>query len=283
MYMLIKLKKILLDLALLVVNKHIKNQKDITLYVYNNKKDELNPCNFRANSITNLAPKLKPKTNNWGDLEKIIDLNNKVVFDIGANVGCTTNYFSKISKKVISFEPDKNNFDLLNDQIRIRQLKNVETHNFAVSNISGYIDFYSRNSNDIHSLGMHNKGKVIQTSSVQAITLDSFWDSNSEKIGLLKIDVEGFEYEVLNGSSKLLSMGLIEAILFEYSPKIHKLRKIPINAPISFLKKYDYKIFNINGAEISEDDLEGIKVCDLIALNPEHPFILNNEDFPPFH
>ena len=30
---------------------------------------------------------------------KSVRNNNKVVFDIGANVGCTTNYFAKISKE----------------------------------------------------------------------------------------------------------------------------------------------------------------------------------------
>lgn len=70
-------------------------------------------------------------------------------------------------------------------------------------------------------------------------------------------------------------MRLVEAIIFEYSPKIHKLRKISEDAPIKLLKKYDYRIFDINGFEIIEDDLVNIKVCDLIALNPGHSYVAN--------
>ena len=275
MFIINKLKKKILDLALLIIKNHIKKQKSIDIYVYNKEKDEISPCNFKARSITNLTSTQISKTNDWGHLEQIIDFKNKVVIDIGANVGFTTTYFSKISNKVIAFEPDNKNYESLNSQIKIRNLKNVETHNLAVSNISGPVEFYSRNANDLHSLGVHNKGKIIQTSHITAITLDEFWGPSPQYIGLIKIDVEGFEYEVLQGASKLLEMRLVEAIIFEYSPKIHKLRKISEDAPIKLLKKYGYRIFNTSGFEILEDNLVNVKVCDLIALNPEHSYISN--------
>lgn len=275
MFIINKIKKKILDLALLIIKNHLKSQKNIDIYIYNTKKDEISPCNFKARSITNLASDQKSKTNDWGHLEQIIDFKDKLVIDIGANVGFTTTYFSKISNNVIAFEPDNKNFESLNSQIKIRNLKNVEAHNLAVSNISGPVEFYSRNSNDLHSLGIHNKGKIIQTSHIEAISLDNFWGSSSQKIGLIKIDVEGFEFEVLQGASKLLEMRLVEAIIFEYSPRIHKLRKISEDAPIKLLKKYDYRIFDINGFEILEDDLVNVKVCDLIALNPEHSYVAN--------
>ena len=270
-----KIKKKILDFALLTIKNHLKNQKNIDIYIYNKEKDEISPCNFKARSITNLSSTQKSKTNDWGNLEQIIDFKDKTVIDIGANVGFTTTYFSKISNNVIAFEPDNKNFEYLNSQIKIRNLKNVEAHNLAVSNVSGPVEFYYRNSNDLHSLGVHNKGKIIQTSHIAAISLDDFWGSSPQQIGLIKIDVEGFEFEVLQGASKLLEMRLVEAIIFEYSPKIHKLRKISEDAPIKLLKKYNYRIFDINGFEIIEDDLVNIKVCDLIALNPEHSYVAN--------
>ena len=275
MFIINKIKKRILDLALLIIKNHLKNQKNIDIYVYNEEKDEISPCNFKARSITNYTSTQKPKTNDWGHLEQIIDFKDKVVIDIGANVGFTTAYFSKKSNNVVAFEPDIKNFEALNSQINIRNLKNVDAHNLAVSNISGPVEFYYRNSDDLHSLGVHNKGKIIQTSHIAAISLDDFWGSNPQQIGLIKIDVEGFEFEVLQGASKLLEMRLVEAVIFEYSPKIHKLRKISEDAPIRLLKKYDYRIFDINGFEISENDLVNVKVCDLIALNPEHSYIAN--------
>ncbi len=127
-------------------------------------------------------------------------------------------------------------------------------------------DFYNRGSHGIHSLGVHNKGKTLSSSQVQVIKLDDFWKDNiSKQIGLLKIDVEGFESDVLEGCSYLLENNKIDAIIFEFSPRIHKLRGIDIDAPIQILKKYSYDLFTTDGKVFIFDKENYPKICDLIA------------------
>lgn len=90
-----KIKKKILDFALFIIKNHLKNQKNIDIYIYNKEKDEISPCNFKARSITNLSSTQKSKTNDWGNLEQIIDFKDKTVIDIGANVGLQQPIFRK--------------------------------------------------------------------------------------------------------------------------------------------------------------------------------------------
>ncbi len=56
-----------------------------------------------------------------------LDAKNKVVVDIGANIGDTAIYFSKIKKarKVIAFEPYPYSYKLAEENIKINKLKNI--------------------------------------------------------------------------------------------------------------------------------------------------------------
>ena len=97
--------------------------------------------------------------------------------------------------------------------------------------------------------------------------MDDFWKKEINKqIGLLKIDVEGFEADVLNGASYLLDNKLIDFIIFEFSPRIHKLRNIDIDAPIKILLKYNYNLFTVDGKDYKFDNDNIPKICDLIAI-----------------
>ena len=149
-------------------------------------------------------------------------------------------------------------------------LKNIQTYNSAVSNFNGSAEFYNRESHGVHSLGVHNKGRILSSLQTRVVRLDDFWKDNINKqIGLLKIDVEGFESDVLEGASYLLKNNKIDAIIFEFSPKIHKLRGIELDAPIKILKKYNYSVFTIDGGEFEFNKDNYPKICDLIAKPSE--------------
>ena len=267
-YILKKLNKKIINIALFIIKKHIEKQSDMHIYTYRRDSDQLTPMvAYKARDITNVVDDKPSATNNFEHIDNLIDYSNKIVVDIGAAVGGTAIPFSRKSNVVYAFEPQQDNYLFLLDQIKIRQVKNIKTYNYAVSNFNGTADFYNRESHGIHSLGAHNKGKVLSSSQVPVIQLDDFWkDSINEQIGLLKIDVEGFEADVLDGSSHLLEKNKIDAIIFEFSPKIHKLRGMAIDAPLQILKKYNYDIFTTNGEKFIFDKNNYPKICDLIAF-----------------
>lgn len=262
-----KVKKRILDLALWVIKKHLDQQTGLFLYTYDRNKDKLTPLTWKARGITADTSTPHLATNNWDNLAALIDHSGKIVIDVGASLGMTVQRFSQKARRVYAFEPHPDNYQFLRDQIRIRKIDNVQTYPCAVTDFNGQSQFFGRESHGIHSLGTHNKGKVLSTFEVDAITLDTFWEKEiNEPIGLLKIDVEGFEPDVLRGAEKLLADKTIEAVLFEFSPRIHKLRKIDTFEPVTLLQKQGYQVFTMDGKPFICDENNLPKVCDLIAF-----------------
>lgn len=257
----------LLNFFLQKIKRHLSKYDDIVLYKYDREVDSLSPVIWRARSITKNTVKQKKATNNWlEDLSKL-DVANKVAIDVGANHGGTASKLCQLASVVYAFEPEAKNFSNLEDQIRIRKIKNIIPLPFAVSNQSGSVDFFKRESHGIHSLGTHNKGTVVSKAQVTSTTLDEFCaEYGIHKIGLLKVDVEGFETEVFEGAKRLLDQKAIDAIVFEFSPKIHRARKMDIYAPIRTLQASNYSVYRTSGEEVSEKDLCNLSLCDLYAF-----------------
>lgn len=267
-YIINKVNRRILNLALAVVKRHVAGQAGLGIMTYNRHADILTPITWKARGVTlpDANGKAVPVTNNWAGLEDKIDYKGKIVLDVGASLGATVARFAKTASKVFAFEPHPDNFGFLNDQVKIRKLDNVDTYQMAVSNFVGETEFFGRESHGVHSLGVHNKGKVVFTYKVAVQTLDHFCASNvKEQIGLLKIDVEGFEVDVLRGASGLLKDKKIDVVLFEFSPRIHKLRKIDQDAPIKVLREHGYEVYWMNGEIFAPKEDEYPKICDLYA------------------
>lgn len=120
------------------------------------------------------------------------------VFECGAHHGFTTLLLAdRVGRegKVIAFEASKHNCEILHKNIELNKLSNVTAYNYAVGSSEGQICISSSmNSN------------VLKTSSgdtVKMVCLDSFENENPD---FVKIDVEGYEAEVLKGAQEILDM-----------------------------------------------------------------------------
>jgi len=133
-------------------------------------------------------------------IKKILD-KDKVSLDVGANLGLFTYFLSRASKKVYAFEPNPYPLRSLKSVID----KNVEIIPIALGNSDKDIKLripkskkgWTSNGASFVNINL-NLGKELN------VTMRKIDSLNIENIGLIKIDVEGFEMDVLRGAEKTL-------------------------------------------------------------------------------
>lgn len=128
-------------------------------------------------------------------LNKLILDKNDIWLDAGVNIGCFAISIAEKVCQVIAFEPDKENFELLKENVKISSFKNIEFQNFAiVGNDDKTRDFFlnTKKNKGSHSfLVKRGRDKVI----VDCKNINQIL--KERKINKIKMDVEGAEYEIL--------------------------------------------------------------------------------------
>ena len=123
-----------------------------------------------------------------------------LVLDIGANIGNHTIFFlTKKAKKVFSFEPVKDTFDILKKNIEINNFQNkVHLFNAGVGQTKGkaILKYYNSKNIGMSQLCSDQNGDI-PIISIDELNID-------EKINFIKIDVEGFEADVIKGMTETL-------------------------------------------------------------------------------
>lgn len=133
--------------------------------------------------------------------------------DIGANVGVYTVLASGYKKcNSISIEPLPKTYSFLKKNIEINKLNDkVNCLNIGLSNQQE--ELYFTNDGDTVNHVVNEAGK--NTTTVHVDTLDHIFPKNISTDILLKIDVEGFEYNVLKGGTQALLNQHVKAIIIE--------------------------------------------------------------------
>lgn len=151
----------------------------------------------------------------WVIMKSLIDYISEylkagdVFIDIGANIGLFSLNASKIvgnRGKVVAFEAFSSNFKQFKNNILINNFKNIISENKAISNQNSTIEILY-NEED-HNIGMASAFLKDFTSKeiVESTTLDEYASThNISKIDLIKIDIEGGEYNAILGMAKILT------------------------------------------------------------------------------
>jgi FkbM family methyltransferase len=168
-----------------------------------------------------------------------------VFLDLGANLGYFTMLGASIvgeSGKVIAFEPNPQNQQLIFESIAHNKFKNVHLFPLAASDRSSILRFTTVGSNG----GVVTENSSVQTfyMFVQAVPLDKIL-SDEPRIDLIKMDIEAHEPFALKGMENTIRR-LKPHIITEFHPWAMKLNNT--QPPIEFLeqlKNLDYSLFVI--------------------------------------
>ncbi len=167
------------------------------------------------------------------------------VVDVGANIGIYTRFFSKLtgqSGHVVAFEPSPGNYQRL--QENVRHLQQVTAHHAAVGKSSGNIQlFISEAMNVDHRTYDNGDGRDAIT--VPMVSLDDHFAKNG-KVDIIKIDVQGFELNVLEGARRVLKENRNISVLMEFWP--YGLAQASTNPAevIDLVRVLGFNIRNIN-------------------------------------
>ncbi len=179
--------------------------------------------------------------------------NNGVVIDVGANLGDWSSMLIKNNYKgrLIAVDPLSTNLSKVRNKLNLLGFTDFQLIEHALSNKEGIINFYKNKAPefcghdsmyDMRDIGSKEKVDCIE---VKCITLDQLIAQlNIDNIKFIKVDVEGGELSVLQGASKLLSLGAVDFIQIEFG-HASRAARVYLHDIVNFIAQYDYKIFVI--------------------------------------
>lgn len=168
---------------------------------------------------------------------------NDVVVDIGAGIGTEIWFFKEqigMEGKLFSVEASPSSFRRLEQTVLKNGFNNCFNFNLAISDNNESIWMEEQDNYVVNSINKVGKGVE-----VKAMTLNEFVLVNKiAKINLLKVNIEGAEYEMINGMKNVI--GIIDNVaischdfLFDDGQKITE-------GVTKFLKENNFQIFNKN-------------------------------------
>ncbi|MEM7359292.1 MAG: FkbM family methyltransferase [Pseudomonadota bacterium] len=133
----------------------------------------------------------------------------RTVLDIGANTGVYSLVASaqRPDCKVYAFEPMPGIYSRLSKNVKSNAFSNLHSHNLALSDKNGSLEFYYRPAITVPTGGSAAKSDWPDTEKVDVpcVSLDFFHEKEGlDKIDLIKIDTEMTEPVVLKGGSKVI-------------------------------------------------------------------------------
>lgn len=189
----------------------------------------------------------------WLDRIEPLISKEDIIFDIGANMGIIANWFAHRSKQVYAFEPHPDNISTIKSQKKLRNINNLTLYDIALGEKESKMQLHVKGFHGHHSLGDVDNSPTIGKIEVNVRKLDDvFGELNIAKIHFMKIDVEGFEADVLNGASNLLNDKKVNYILFELQDTILNSIQRTSSEVFQILFSAGYQIIDLNGNLMSD-------------------------------
>lgn len=178
-----------------------------------------------------------------------------IILDIGANIGwysivLRNNIKQKV--KIFAFEPEPQNFQLLEKNISNNDVNNIVPVNKAVAEKTGHsllFLYYPKNSGRHSLLDINPQTK--KSIRVETTKLDDFLKNQGidfQKIKMVKIDIEGYEPFALKGATELLQY--LPYLFIEFSPGLMRNANYDPAKFVKELADFGFKFYSINGSTL---------------------------------
>ena len=205
----------------------------------------------------------------WDEVNTKIIINNLKKNHCFVDVGSNTGYFSLLASpivgkkgKIIAIEPIKKLYQQIKFNKKINFFENIKIYNFGCSNkcqkkeiyirddeiarsslYKNYVSHYSFYKKEFFNKLFNFKKIYIRSEKIKLLKLDDFI---KHKVDFIKIDIEGHEYQALQGMRKILRKYMPKLIIETNSFALKKnlLKKI-----FNFLSQFNYEIFCNNNLE----------------------------------
>lgn len=146
-------------------------------------------------------------------LSPLVDIFKKgIAIDIGANIGNHSVFFASRFRGVHAYEPNPRTYCLL--KFNTDSLANVECHQIGLGDVKGSFDLQQDSVNPGLASIKYNSDSPAKIFEIQVKTLDELKIPEKEDLCFIKIDVEGFEENVIKGGEQTLR-SLQPIVVFE--------------------------------------------------------------------
>jgi len=172
--------------------------------------------------------------------------------DVGCNFGWYTCVAAKgaPNRTVFGFDLDESNVRLTEKNARLNDCNNISVHHCAVSDSTGKIQYRRREGQApdtfqvelTDSLSQPNPQEIVV---VDSITLDTFFRDRPQIPTVIKIDVQGAEFMVLEGTRELLQIHKPTLFVEIHPQELPKFGKTP-RSVLDLLTTYGYALFEVS-------------------------------------
>ena len=198
-------------------------------------------------------------------VKKYVDINEKsLIVDIGANIGSVSLPLAQNfnNAQIYSIEPTIYAFKKLKENINLnlKLKKRIKTFN-------NFATYKNKKTKFVHSSwklvrgdkkhGIH-KG-ILKKTSNKSISIDNLLKRNKKRVRLIKIDVDGYELEVLKSAEKTLKKDK-PIIYFELAPYLYKEMGYTADHLIRYIKKIDYAFYDEDFKPVLDIKLDSSKL-----------------------
>jgi FkbM family methyltransferase len=191
------------------------------------------------------------------------------IIDIGTNIGYVSLRCSQKARhgKVTGFEPSAYNFNKAINNLALNPfIQNLSVNRIALGSSQGELNLKSGGE---HNRGMSSITIETDSSSIESVPvrrLDDWFRENGErKVNLIKLDVEGFEMEVLKGAEWVIANHRPRLFIEVDKAYLTKFGATP-ESLYGWLRKFNYRIFDIRGKEITREEELSIRHMDILAI-----------------
>jgi FkbM family methyltransferase len=201
-----------------------------------------------------------------------------VVADVGANIGFYSGVLAQrvgSTGSVHAFEPNPATHAWLAAHVRDNRLSNVRCHALALADVEQELTLNEFGGSDSGkaSLRPDGAGQVIAGPVVDVRSLDGWFAQSGERgIDLIKVDVEGYEPEMLLGAARTIRE-FLPIICLEWSPGWHRGREDKATAARKLLRELGYDCLEVSSApaqhvSLSPLDLDALRETRNVLLVP---------------